>query len=786
MTFAGNGLIGGVLGSLPVLAYAAILWVFRLRGEGWRSAALGAAVCWGVFLASITEILSVPRLITRPALALAWLSLGSAGFAYGWVIHRSSSRRNEAERREERLKSDAQPLNKMELSLLFGTGLLVALVGVTAILSAPNTWDAMAYHMSRIVQWMTNRDVSFYPTFYAQQLFLGPWSEYAMLHLDVLYGGDRLVTLVEWSSMIGTILGVSLIARELGAGRRGQILAALACATIPNGILEASGAMNTYVVAVWIVVAVYYLLRWNRSPSWTIWLGISSAMGLAILTKGTAYVLLPCMVLACFWMGTARARMLVYARLPILLLVILVLNGPLFVRNYILSGSPLGFASGLGNDPERQYSNSHTSARTTFSNVARNLALHMGTPSEALNQRIGQSIMFTLQRLGIDANDKASTYRGGFHVNKVSTNESRAGNPLHLVLIGIVFILVLSRKIGDRVTQLYMLGLFGSFVLFCTLLRWQPWNSRFHLPLFALGMAVVGLALERYGQRCASGVALFLLLAAFPFALLNSLRPLAPWMPNSVLYRSRADSYFADMHDWWIESYQSTARAVADSGCTEIGVDSSLEDFDYPMFVLLGAGHGLKHVTYIGVNNLTSRYVRPENKAPCAIICLRCANAPSKWAEYRGVGGRTSVFGEVAVFGPTGDIANNETMHWPGPSQVRIILDQLDRYRESPRLVDLNSLEARVQRVGYDWPEKRIELKGRMNALYVGTVTLWRVRDSVDPLLKKGKMAGDSQIDPLQLMAAWEVTADWDRTIVNKVRELNELVDKLTKMGSRP
>ncbi len=47
---------------LPFAAYLAVFWVLRLRGEGWRSAALGAAVGWGVFLALITEILSVPPL----------------------------------------------------------------------------------------------------------------------------------------------------------------------------------------------------------------------------------------------------------------------------------------------------------------------------------------------------------------------------------------------------------------------------------------------------------------------------------------------------------------------------------------------------------------------------------------------------------------------------------------------------------------------------------------------------------------------------------------------------
>src|SRR3989442_12593491 len=98
---------------LPVAAYLVIFLVLRLRGEGWRSAALGAAVCWGVFLALVTEILSVPRMITRPALAVAWLSLALVVFAYGWILHKSASRRGETEG-EDRQQSTASPMDGME------------------------------------------------------------------------------------------------------------------------------------------------------------------------------------------------------------------------------------------------------------------------------------------------------------------------------------------------------------------------------------------------------------------------------------------------------------------------------------------------------------------------------------------------------------------------------------------------------------------------------------------------------------------------------------------------
>ncbi|HEX2775166.1 MAG TPA: hypothetical protein VHN10_00865, partial [Candidatus Acidoferrales bacterium] len=266
-----------ILALLPFIAYMGLFRIFRLRGEGWRSAALGAATCWGVFVALSTELLSVPRLITRPALAVAWLLLAVASFAYAATI-----RATQPAKLERGSEPDTTSLDRLDWFLLSLTGLLIALVGITAIVSAPNTWDAMAYHMSRIAQWMTNHDVNLYPAFYSVQLFLSPWAEYAMMHLDVLYGGDRLVNLIEWFSMIGGIIGVSLIAQRLGAGIRGQILAAIACATIPAALLEASGAMNTYVAAFWIVVAVYYLLRWNERQTWPVALAIGSALGLAI------------------------------------------------------------------------------------------------------------------------------------------------------------------------------------------------------------------------------------------------------------------------------------------------------------------------------------------------------------------------------------------------------------------------------------------------------------------------------------------------------------------------
>lgn len=45
-------------------------------------------------------------------------------------------------------------------------------------------------------------------------------------------------------AVAGSLIGVSLSASELGADRRGQILAVLVCATLPMLVLQGSSTQN--------------------------------------------------------------------------------------------------------------------------------------------------------------------------------------------------------------------------------------------------------------------------------------------------------------------------------------------------------------------------------------------------------------------------------------------------------------------------------------------------------------------------------------------------------------
>src|SRR5262249_45093835 len=131
------------------------------------------------------------------------------------------------------------------------------------------------------------------------QLYHPPWAEFAITHLQILSDSDRFANGIQWLSMVGSVVGVSLIAKLLGGDRKAQVFASVFAATIPMGILQASSTQNDFVVAFWLVCFVAYTLRivTNRSDqesqtvvAWEPVLGAGASLGLALMTKGTAYI----------------------------------------------------------------------------------------------------------------------------------------------------------------------------------------------------------------------------------------------------------------------------------------------------------------------------------------------------------------------------------------------------------------------------------------------------------------------------------------------------------------
>ena len=177
---------------LPVAAFLLFCRILRKENVDWRRAILGAAVFCGASVAVITEVLSVGQLLTRAAVAISWLAICVAEFL---LLKFRTPRNSQIENSTE---SSAEALDAATKWMLAGAGVIALLIGITAVVAPPSMRDAMDYHLPRVVMWMSNHSVRFYPTPDYVQLIWGPWAEYAMMHTYLLWGSDRFVNMVQF------------------------------------------------------------------------------------------------------------------------------------------------------------------------------------------------------------------------------------------------------------------------------------------------------------------------------------------------------------------------------------------------------------------------------------------------------------------------------------------------------------------------------------------------------------------------------------------------------------
>jgi hypothetical protein len=614
-----------MLAVLPIACFLAILLVLRQfhAVAGWRGAFLLTSVIWGLVLTFMTEALSLLRWIAF------WPVLGGWALALvmlSWLLAIGTKQRLDLGPHLNLLR-----LSRFEIALLLGVSLILVAVGVIAAVAPPNSWDSMTYHMSRVVHWVQNKSVAHYPTHIPRQLYMNPWSEFAILHFQVLSRGDHLANFVEWASMVGSVVGVSLVAKELNADSRGQIFAAIVCATIPMGILQGSSTQTDYVVSFWLVCFVYFAMVLRTKPRWLYASAAGAALGLAILTKATAY--LYAFPFAA-WVGASfiracRARGVLLVALA--LTVALVTNVGHYARNYDLYGNPLGPG---GEGPGEAYANDVFTFSAMASNVVRNVGLHIGTPSGRVN-RASTRLIYALHRLiGISPTDPRTTWeRKEFQVRPPSFHESTAGNPVHLVLIiASVLVYFLSRH-GKRGSGPYILSVGLGFLLFCSYLRWQPWHSRLHLPFFVLSAPFSGLIVGDHvrNRPIANACMVALILMALPWVFENKSRPLVG--RHSIFTISRINQYVRD-RGGVAAPYIHAAQMLSRFHCHDVGLLLGRDDYEYPFWALLREqGNETPWLEHVNVTNGSQKKYDRENhpgeSKPCGIFAVSHDVPPS-------------------------------------------------------------------------------------------------------------------------------------------------------------
>jgi hypothetical protein len=508
-------------------------------------------------------------------------------------------------------------------SILIAILFVVIITGIIAWVAPPNTYDSLTYHMSRVAHWTQEGGVRPYASGILRQNYMSPGAEMLILHTYVLAQSDQFANLIQWFAMVVSLVGVSQVAKDLGANSKGQQLAALFAATLPMGIAQASSTMTDYVTAAWVILAASEVLRFirdqNSRPSL---IYASTAAGLAILTKPTAAVfLLPLAIWAGIMLIRVHSMKTSLGYFSLAIFIVLIINLGYLTRNWLVFNNLVG-----GGSQVQLFTNEMVNLRVVASNVLRNASLHAGTPWAWLNDQLYLLLAKVHWKLDLGLTDPRTSYHPFFTIWPYPRDEARATNTIHAVLMLCVVVIALVRwkKLDNRFIP-YVVSVIVGFTLFATVFKFDILGSRYHMPFFILAAPLVAVILVKPNRSLITSlIALLLFIGALPILFqLKSRALLSSERTVSIFRLRRLDQYFAQAPNL-DEPYILITEQIEAVDCNKIGLMLRGDTGEYPLWVLLEAPRDDLTVDWIISKNDVSGKYRIQDYKPCAVICQKC------------------------------------------------------------------------------------------------------------------------------------------------------------------
>ncbi|MGZ6315710.1 MAG: hypothetical protein ACXWNQ_00470, partial [Anaerolineales bacterium] len=311
-------------------------------------------------------------------------------------------------------------------------------------------------------------------------------------------------------------------------------------------------------------------------------------------------------------------------------LIFVLVNLGAYIRSYDLFGNPLGMSQEVSiRQPQidYKYSNDIFSAPQLVSNLVRNTALHLSTPFDSVNSILAGLIRSFHGWLGISADDPRTTWGGiKFGLTRLQFNEITDGNLLHLILSAVSLLLILLNPGRNKGLTVYSLCVLSAFAIFCFYLKWQPYFSRLHLPLFVLFAPVLGTLGDRIDRNwIPKALSVILLVAAMPWVLWGYSRPLLG--QQNILNMSRTSMYFRSRPPVFQKDYSLAVQFVSDESqgqCSQVGIYLDHNDYEYPLWLLLAQ----KTVLPLSIESVQVHNISKEASSsfpeftPCAIFVI--------------------------------------------------------------------------------------------------------------------------------------------------------------------
>ena len=563
------------------------------RFVGFSKSLVVVPTVWGIAIWLLTEGLSFTRSLTAEAISIFWLTTASALLilalrfqGFHCLVREISTGR----RAFQSLALFYRLLSYVIIAIWFTTLIL-------AIVSPPNNWDSMTYHLPRVMNWIQNDSVEYYATGNSRQVVQPPLSSYATLQSIITTRQDYLVNLVQWVAGVWCLVVIAAIAKKLKASNRVAMLAVFFSATIPIGIAESTTTQNEWLMSLWVLLMAYLWLSYSSGRITLRFVAVASGglLFCAASTKQQSLVfsfiffvilLFTVFVRVRFWRATVVATAGAIGAFLAL--------APQLVRNYSSFGSVLG-------DPFLQNlitENRVGTARSLPSELVLHSLFNIPVPGflpveqigEFLGDPFGQSNQSIFSLWGLD---NYLPYPG------LQLHEDSAASPVTFFL-GLLALVWLFWKHPKTVPRAYALATLSLYVGVFITVSAQIGSNRYLLPGMLLASVPIAMWLNALGPKILVSVTVLTASYACFFVLFLEYRPI---LPNfEVFTTAREDLYFKARPEL-LAGYQDFAESVdvkPDGMPQTIGLIQGYDDWEYPLWVLSKAPWSAK-IVHLGV-----------------------------------------------------------------------------------------------------------------------------------------------------------------------------------------
>ncbi len=521
-----------------------------------------------------------------------------------------------------------------------------------SLLTTPNNWDSMTYHLPRIAYWAQNRSVAHYATNSIRQIASPVLAEFVNLHVYILCRGhDLLFNLLQGLSYITCAVIVGGIAEKLSCDRKFRFLAMLLYMSMPIAFAEALTTQVDNFAAVWLLFFVYRLLDYTdqtksmRFDTKTVFqvgtLGLCVAWGyLAKPSVCVGMVVFACWLLAVCIRRKDSLRDLAGIFVSALPCVALPMT-PEILRNFQTFGSyasPSAGAAQLVGTLQPAY---------LFVNMVKNLSFNLPTPLVKDGDEIFAKIAVkAAELLHVELDAWTISEKGREYSLHEAGNYGcdTAVNPivLWLFLFCVLWALLRFGKTqweGCRRGYFWAAAL--SFVIFCAVLRWEPFVSRYMVGYLALLCPMIAAGIQMWTEGERGRPWRWGMLGAAGFLCVMEIVSLSHYYYDICKgpAGSRPYGYFTARWDE-LGSYAALTDEIKSRGYESAGLYlMKADDFEYPLWEMLD-GCRLEHIR---VSNETAGYADASFVPDCIIWF---GALPEELIE---IGGRT--YGSITEFG---------------------------------------------------------------------------------------------------------------------------------------